>query len=477
MSTLPDINTQFAEWYQEVIVKAGIVDSSPTRGCFVIKPYGYTMWELIQQHVDAKIKALEVENAYFPLLIPKSFLTKEEKHIEGFSPELAVVTHGGGKELEEPLVVRPTSETMIYYMFSRWISSYRDLPLKINQWANVVRWEMRTRPFVRSLEFLWQEGHTAHRTHEEAVEMAKAALEMYRSTYEDFLAIPVITGLKSDSERFAGADRTYTVEGLMQDGKGLQMCTSHVLAHSFPASFDVSFQDADGAMKVPFCTSWGFTTRSVGAVFMMHGDQQGLVMPPKVAPIQVVLIPIAKTPEERSAVMLRMQELAVTMKSAGFRVKIDDREGMTPGAKYFEWEEKGVPVRLELGPKDLANNTVVLANRIEQDKTKKKSFVAADNVVAAVTDLLQHIHQTLYARAKERVQAQWYQAHKITDFGPRMDTEQGWYQTGWCGQAVCEAVVKEYKGTIRCLLEEKKHNSCFACSAESKFDVLVAKAY
>ncbi len=477
MSTLPDINTHFAEWYQEIIVKTGIIDSSPTRGCFVIRPYGYAMWELIQRHVDDKIKVLGVENAYFPLLIPKSFLSKEEKHIEGFSPELAVVTHGGGKELEEPLVVRPTSETIIYYMFSRWITSYRDLPLKINQWANVVRWEMRTRPFVRSLEFLWQEGHTAHRTHEEAVEMALAALEMYRSTYEDFLAVPVVTGMKTDSERFAGADRTYTVEGLMHDGKGLQMCTSHVLAHSFPASFDVQYQDADGARKVPYCTSWGFTTRSVGAIIMTHGDQQGLIIPPKVAPIQVIMIPIYKTDEERVLVMDRIKQIYSTLNGAGVRAKIDDREGMTPGAKYFEWEEKGVPVRLELGPKDLQNNSVVLANRVEQEKTKKKSFVAVDQVVEQVQNLLQIIHATLYDRAKARMQAQWHQADKIADFGPIMDAKHGWYQTGWCGAAECEAVVKQYKGTIRCLLEEKKHNSCFACDADSKVDVLVAKAY
>ena len=477
MSTLPDINTHFAEWYQEIITKTGIIDSSPTRGCFVIKPYGYTMWELIQQHVDAKIKALEVENAYFPLLIPKSFLSKEEKHVEGFSPELAVVTHGGGKELEEPLVVRPTSETMIYYMFSRWITSYRDLPLKINQWANVVRWEMRTRPFVRSLEFLWQEGHTAHRTHEEAVAMALAALEMYRSTYEDFLAVPVITGMKSDSERFAGADRTYTVEGLMHDGKGLQMCTSHVLAHSFPEAFDVKFQDADGSTKVPYCTSWGFTTRSIGAIIMTHGDAQGLVMPPKVAPIQVILVPIYKTDEERGAVITKIKQLHATLVGAGIRAKIDDREGMTPGAKYFEWEEKGVPVRLECGPKDLQNNTVVLANRVEQEKAKKKSFVPVDQVVEQVQALLQTIQTTMYDRAKARMQAQWHQADKISEFGPKMDTEQGWYQTGWCRAADCEAVAKQHKGTIRCLLEEKKHNSCFACGAASTVDVIVAKAY
>jgi prolyl-tRNA synthetase len=379
--------------------------------------------------------------------------------------------------LDEPLVVRPTSETIIYHMFARWITSHRDLPLKINQWANVVRWEMRTRPFVRSLEFLWQEGHTAHKTHAEAVEQALAALEVYRSVYEDFLAVPVVTGRKSESERFAGADQTYTVEGLMQDGKGLQMCTSHVLAHSFPEAFDVRYQAADGSMQVPFCTSWGFTTRSIGAVVMVHGDQQGLIMPPLAAPIQVVLIPIYKTDEERVTVMAHIKEINALLRAQGIRTSVDEREGMTPGAKYFDWEMKGVPVRLECGPKDIANKSVVLVNRAEQEKTKKKSFVAVDQLIPAVQDLLKIIHTMLFERAKIRMQQQWHQGEKITDFGPVMDEKHGWYQAGWCGNAACEAQVKQYKGTIRCLLTEKKHNTCFGCEAVSTFDVLIAKAY
>lgn len=477
MSTLPDIKTQFAEWYQEILVKTDMIDSSPTRGCFVIKPYGFQLWENIQQHVDKKIKALDVPNAYFPLLIPKSFLEKEEKHIEGFSPELAVVTVGGGKELEEPLVIRPTSETIIYHMFARWISSYRDLPLKINQWANVVRWEMRTRPFVRSLEFLWQEGHTAHRTHEEAVTMALAAQELYRSTYEDFLAVPVVIGEKSESERFAGAEHTYTVEGLMQDGKALQMCTAHVLAHSFPASFDVRFQDEDGTVKVPYCTSWGFTTRSVGGVVMTHGDEQGLIMPPFAAPIQAVIVPIYKTEEERGGVLTKARELAKLLRSHDLRIHVDERDGMTPGAKYYEWEMKGVPVRIELGPKDLLNNQVVLVNRVETEKAKKKSFVPTDSIVAQLQELLKTIHVMLFERARKRMLEQWHQSDKLVDFGPLLDTKPGWHQTGWCGSADCETQVKQYKGTIRCLLTDNKHKSCFACNEPSRVDVLVAKAY
>lgn len=477
MSKLPDINTQFAEWYQEVIVQAEVIDASPTRGCFVIRPYGYAVWENIQKELDGKIKALGAQNAYFPLLIPESFLKKEEKHIEGFSPELAVVTIGGGKQLEEPLVVRPTSETMIYHMFSRWIKSWRDLPLAINQWANVVRWEMRTRPFVRSLEFLWQEGHTAHATHEEAVKMATDALAAYKDLYENYLAVPAIAGIKSESERFAGADKTYTLEGLMPDGKALQMCTSHVLAQSFPESFDVRYQDQEGGLKVPFCTSWGFTTRSVGAVIMTHGDQNGLVMPPRVAPIQAVIVPIFKTEEERTAILEHIAVLKRELDKRQIRVIVDANEATTPGAKFFHWEMRGVPVRIEIGPKDLAAGHAVLVNRIEADKAKKKSFVKTPELPQALADLLETIHHELLSRARTRMQSQWHQGDKLVDFGPKIDVDNGLYQTGWCGSAECEAKVKEYKGTIRCLLDEQKHTTCFNCSSSSTTDILVAKAY
>jgi prolyl-tRNA synthetase len=477
MSKLPDIKTQFSEWYQEVIVQAELVDSSPTRGCFVLRPYGYAIWENIQKELDKKIKALGVQNAYFPLLIPESFLKKEAKHVEGFSPELAVVTHGGGKALEEPLVVRPTSETIIYYMFSKWITSWRDLPLSINQWANVVRWEMRTRPFVRSLEFLWQEGHTAHATYEEAYKMATDALAAYKDLYENYLAIPTIPGVKSDNERFAGADKTFTIEGLMQDGKALQMCTSHILAHSFPASFDMKYQDADGNTKVPYCTSWGFTTRSIGALIMTHGDANGLIMPPRIAPIQAVFIPIFKNDQERAAVMEKLEALKRELDARGIRSIIDAKEATTPGAKFFYWEQKGVPVRIEMGPKDLASDQVVLVNRIEQDKTKKKMFVSTGSFVSALEGLFDTIQSNLLQQARTRMQSQWYQADKIAEFGPRLDTDNGLYQTGWCLNPACEAKIKEYKGTLRCLLDDKKHTHCFACDQESKSDVLIAKAY
>lgn len=477
MTKLPDIKTHFAEWYQEVLTLADLIDASPTRGCFIIKPYGYALWENIQKKLDAHIKELGVDNAYFPLLIPESFLTKEKKHIEGFSPELAVVTIGGGKQLEEPLVVRPTSETIIYNSFARWIKSYRDLPLKINQWANVVRWEMRTRPFVRSLEFLWQEGHTAHHSHEEAVEMALAALNMYKDIYENFLAIPVIAGIKSENERFAGAERTYTIEGLMQDGRGLQMCTSHVLAQSFPASFGVEFQDQSGITQSPFCTSWGFTTRSVGGVIMTHGDQNGIVMPPHAAPIQVVIVPISKTEEERTAVLEYAKKIALTLKNEAIRCHVDAREQETPGAKFYHWEARGVPIRLEIGPKDIAQNKVVLVNRVEEDKIKKKTFVAIDEIIQETHALIAKIHTQLFDRAKARIEAQTHKAEKLSSFGKNMDEQGGWYKTGWCGSTACEVSLKEYKGTLRCLVETREFTECFACTSKSSYDVLAAKAY
>lgn len=477
MEKLADISKNFAQWYQDVIFAAELVDESPTRGTFIIRPNGYAVWENIQAQLDAKIKATGTKNAYFPLLIPESFLKKEAKHIEGFSPELAVVTHGGGKELEEAFVVRPTSETIIYHMFAKWITSWRDLPLKVNQWANVVRWEMRTRPFVRSAEFLWQEGHTAHATLEEAVEMATQALEIYRELYEDFLAIPAIVGIKSESERFAGAEQTYTIEGLMRDGKALQMCTSHVLAQSFPASFGVSFQDKDGTVKSPFCTSWGLTTRSIGALVMTHGDQNGLIMPPRVAPIQGIIVPIYKTPEERAAVLAKAESLQRTLVDAGFRIEIDRDDQSSPGAKFYRWEVRGVPVRIEIGPKDLEKQHVVLANRAQEDKALKKQFVVFDQLPEAFGTLCDHIQALLYTKAKERMMAQWCQAETLAEIGQGLEEKGGLYQTGWCGQASCEEKVKEAKGTIRCLLKEKKHSNCFSCQQQSKNDILIAKAY
>ncbi|MFH1461358.1 MAG: proline--tRNA ligase [bacterium] len=477
MNKLADINKDFAQWYQDVLELSEFVDQSPVKGCFVLRPYCYSLWENIQKTLDKKIKETGTENAYFPLLIPESFLKKEAKHVEGFSPELAVVTHAGGKKLEEPLVVRPTSETMIYSMFAKWITSWRDLPLKINQWANVVRWELRTRPFLRTIEFLWQEGHTAHADRMQAVEFAKEILELYKNFVQDFLAIPVITGVKTESERFAGADQTYSIEGLMQDGKALQMGTSHVLAHSFSESFDIKFQDKEGRLRSPYCTSWGVTTRLIGAIIMTHGDQEGLVMPPKIAPIQAVIVPIYKKDEDKTLVLDKALDIKKVLEANGVRVFVDQDDQSTPGAKFFKWELKGVPVRIEIGPKDIEKNQVVLVSRIEKDRTKKKSFVLIENIEIELTKLLDKIQKELFDKAQSRLMQNWKKAEKLEVFGPELEKNNGLYQVGWCGSPECEVRIKEYKGTVRCILDSKENKTCFACSKSSTTDILVAKAY
>ncbi len=477
MNKLPDINKDFTQWYQEIIYQAELVDQSEVKGCFVFRPYSFAIWEKIQSELDKKIKATGTQNAYFPLFIPESFLKREAKHVEGFSPELAVVTHAGGSKLEEPLVVRPTSETIIYSMFSRWVKSWRDLPLKINQWANVVRWEMRTRPFIRSTEFLWQEGHTAHYTHEEAEQMAAQALDAYQDIYENYLAIPVIRGQKSESEKFAGAEKTYTLEGMMQDGKALQLCTSHILAQSFPSTFDVKFQDKDGTIKTPYCTSWGFTTRSIGAMIMVHGDQNGLIIPPKIAPIQCVIVPIYKTDMEKDAILQKANQIKSKIEEFSIRVLLDNDDTKTPGSKFYEWELKGVPVRIEIGPKDIEKNQVVLVNRVEQDQSKKKEFVPVDSVEVALKRMLDTAHQQMFDRAKKFRTEHFYEAEKLNKFGMELDAKNGFYKVGWCGDAECESELKQFKATIRCILNKKEHDACFHCNKSSNFEVVVAKAY
>lgn len=477
MEKLSNINENFSEWYQDIISQAELADHSPTKGCMVIRPYGYAMWENIQKVLDKKFKELGVENAYFPMLIPESFFKKEAKHVEGFSPELAVVTHAGGKELEEPLVVRPTSETMIYYMFSKWIKSWRDLPLKLNQWANVVRWEMRTRPFLRTAEFLWQEGHTAHVTFQEALQMSTTMLNVYKTFVEEYLAIPSIAGQKSANERFAGADRTYTFEGIMPDGKALQMGTSHVLSQSFSKAFDIFYQGADGTVQSPFCTSWGVTTRLIGALIMVHGDQEGLIIPPRIAPIQAVIIPIYKTDAEKSFVLEKAEHIKAELAFKNISVKIDSDETKTPGAKFYHWEMRGIPLRIEIGPKDIEKNQAVFVNRVKKDKASKKSFVEINKIGQAAADILHDIQNELLEKAKAKLESLHRSGEKLSDFGPVLENANGFYQTGWCGDAACEALLKNYKATLRCLIEEKKHKNCFNCNKPSISDVIVAKAY
>ncbi|OGB97117.1 proline--tRNA ligase [candidate division TM6 bacterium RIFCSPHIGHO2_12_FULL_36_22] len=471
MNKLPDISKDVSQWYNEIVYKAELADQSPVRGCIVIRPYGWALWENIKTVLDKRIKETGHQNASFPLLIPESFIKREAKHVEGFAPELAIVTIAGGKELEEPLVVRPTSETIIHYSFARWIKSWRDLPLKINQWANVVRWEKRTRPFLRTTEFFWQEGHTAHATREEAQEEALLMLNEYINLAQDYLAIPVIAGEKSPTERFAGADITYTFEAIMMDGKALQMGTSHLLSRSFAKSFDIEYQDKEGNLEHPYLTSWGVTTRLIGAIVMTHGDQKGLVMPPRVAPIQVVIIPIYKKDAEQQ-VRDAVQEL-YTRLSKEYRVQLDADDSKSPGAKFYEWELKGVPLRIELGPRDVDNKAVMISNRVTGDKT----MVKLDAIESEIGSMLDNMHQELFNRAQVKLQGHWNKESKLAIFGPVMDKEAGAYQTGWCGEEECENKLSEFKGTIRCLLKENEFNQCFGCNKSSVRDVLVAKAY
>jgi len=466
----------FPNWYQDVCQAGELAEASPVRGCMVIRPHGYALWENIRDPLDRMFKETGHENAYFPIFIPKSFIEKEAEHVEGFAPELAIVTHGGGKELEEPLVVRPTSETMVGYMYSKWIQSHRDLPVLINQWANVVRWEMRTRLFLRTTEFLWQEGHTAHATETEAQEETMQMLGIYKKLCEEYLAVPVRTGLKSAAETFAGADRTYAVEGLMQDGKALQMATSHNLGQNFAKAFDIQFQDVDGARRHVWTTSWGLSTRTVGAVVMAHGDDKGLVLPPKIAPIQAVIVPIFRKEEEKAGVLGEAQKLEAALKDQGIKVRLDAREQIKPGAKFFEWEKKGVPVRLELGPRDVASGQTMLVRRDDGSKTATPLAAAAANMGA----LLDEIQQSLFDRASAFREAHTTCADDWAEFEKTIEEPGGFISAHWDGTKETEAAIKEKtKATIRVLPtdEESESGKCVLSGQPSKQRVLFARSY
>lgn len=473
MKKLPDITQDFSGWYNEVIYDSELVDHAPVKGCMVIRPYGYAIWENIKDTLDKRIKETGHHNAAFPLLIPESFLKKEAQHVAGFAPELAVVTHAGGKELEEPLVVRPTSETIIHYMFARWLRSWRDLPIKINQWANVVRWEMRTRPFLRTTEFFWQEGHTAHETYHEADLEVRTMLAEYVNLAHNYLAVPVATGFKTEYEKFPGAEKTMTYEAFMPDGKALQMGTSHLLSQSFAHAFEMKYQDRDGKESYPFLTSWGTTTRLIGALVMTHGDQKGLVLPPKIAPIQAVIIPILKSGADNSAVMTTVQMLYDNLKAQGIRVHIDDEDGKTPGAKFFKWELKGVPLRIEIGPKDVENKQCVVVDRIGLGK----KFMPLEGIVQEIAQLLDLIQTRLFERAQAKVESMRCKSDNLAEFGPSLDNEGKFYQTSWCEKSECEAELKQYKASIRCIVEGLTFTTCFNCKEPSTKDVLVARSY
>lgn len=474
MQQLPSIINDFSQWYLDVIYLAELADVSPVRGTMIVRPYGCALWENIKNIIDIRIKETGHENALFPLLIPESFLKREAQHVEGFAPELAVVTHAGGKKLEEPLVVRPTSETIIHYMFARWIKSWRDLPLKINQWANVVRWEMRPRPFLRTTEFFWQEGHTAHETEAEAEKEARMMLQEYVNLAQNYLAIPVITGEKTAQEKFPGAKITFTFEALMQDGKALQMGTSHLLSQSFAHSFDMKFQDKNGVTAYPYLTSWGITTRLVGAVVMVHGDQKGLIMPPFIAPIQVVIVPIFRTEEDQQLVFKAAEYIERDLKKEGIRVHFDKSETKTPGTKFYKWELKGIPIRIEIGPRDLSNSQVTIVKRIDG----KKEQISIDTVVLQVVSMMNDIHTAMFDRAYEKMKSQWNIKSQLKDFGPILEKNNGAFQSSWCEDPVCENALKEYKGSIRCILSTvKTFDNCFYCGKPSKYDVIIAKSY
>jgi prolyl-tRNA synthetase len=476
----------FSAWYNEVVLRAELADYSPVRGCMVIRPNGYGIWERMQRGLDDMFKETGHQNAYFPLFIPESFLHREAAHVEGFAPETAVVTHGGGKKLEEPLIVRPTSETIIYSMFAKWVQSYRDLPILINQWANVVRWEMRTRLFLRTLEFLWQEGHTAHATHDEAEEEARRMLGVYRDFMEGWMAMPVVTGQKTDSERFAGALRTYACEAMMQDNKALQAGTSHNLGQNFAKVFELTFQSEAGTQEFAWNTSWGVSTRLIGGLVMTHGDDNGLRIPPLLAPIEIVIVPIYRSDDERGRVLDAATRIMRTLSDwerrdpGRLRVHLDARQGIKPGAKYYEWELRGVPIRMELGPKDLDKNQAVLVRR----DTRQKCPASLNSLGEDVNDLLMRIQTDMLASARDR-QDQNSVRGSITyaRFREIMDGDGAFVYAGWCGSAECEAQIKEEtKATIRVLPDEEFRSaesprSCLRCGEPAVSEALWAKAY
>lgn len=465
----------FSEWYNQVILRAELADYAPVRGCMVVRPYGWAIWENIQKTLDARFKETGHVNAAFPMLIPKSFMEKEKEHVEGFSPELAVVTIGGGEVLEEPLVVRPTSETIIGHMYAKWIQSYRDLPVLINQWANVVRWEMRTRLFLRTLEFYWQEGHTAHETSEEAEEETLRMLNVYADFAINEAAVPVITGRKSDSERFAGAVRTYSIEGMMKDTRALQSGTSHNLGQNFAKAFNIQFLDRNNELQHCWTTSWGLSTRFIGAIIMTHGDDQGLILPPRLAPLQVIIIPIYRSDDEKEKVLAEAK--IVESRLSKFRCKLDDRAEMTPGFKFNDWELRGVPLRIEIGPKDIDNKSVMAARRDIPGKAGKSS-IAIDNLEGEVENLLDAIQKNLLDKATEFRTSHTYEPASYEELKEAVN--KGWALSPWCGSTECEAKVKEdTKATTRCIpLEQKSHSGkCIICGTPAKESVIFARAY
>ena len=464
----------FSRWYLDTVRRAELADYSPVKGCMVIRPYGYAIWELIQQALDKRIKETGHVNAYFPLFIPNSLLTKEAEHVEGFAPQVAYVTHGGGEELEEKLVVRPTSEAIIGTMYANWVQSWRDLPILINQWANVVRWEKKTYPFLRTTEFLWQEGHTAHETEVEAEEETLKILDLYAEVCESVLAMPVMKGRKSESEKFAGALRTYSIEALMGDGRALQAGTSHNLGQNFAKAFDITFQARDKSVQHVWGTSWGVTTRLVGGVIMCHGDDSGLILPPRIAPYQVVIVPIGRE-NWRETVLPRAKEIHAELTGAGIRATIDERDER-PGWKFAEWELRGVPIRVEIGPKDIEKSAVMVARR----DTRQKESLPMDGLPARIRGLLDEIQQNLLSRALQFREEHTRRVSSYEEFKQAMEGRPGFVVAPWCGSAECEAQIKaETQATIRNmpLGSPAPTGKCIRCDGTAVAEAWFAKAY
>ncbi|HKV45710.1 MAG TPA: proline--tRNA ligase [bacterium] len=463
---------RLADWYTAVILKAELADYYPVRGCTVIRPYGYTIWELMQQGLDRRFKATGHMNAYFPLFIPQSFLQREAEHVEKFAPEVAWVTRGGGEELAEPLAVRPTSETAIGHMYARWIRSYRDLPVLINQWCNVVRWEKATRPFLRTMEFLWQEGHTAHRTGEEAEAEARQMLEVYRDFVETDLAIPVLGGRKPESEKFPGALHTYTIEALMPDGQALQSGTSHNLGQNFARVFNIKFLDSDNTEKFVFTTSWGLSWRMVGGLIMVHGDDRGLVLPPRVAPIQAVVVPILAG-KARDDVLAGARAVVERLRPL-VRVRLDERVEVTPGWKFNDWEMRGVPLRIELGPRDLAQQQAVLIPRVGGGRRS----VPLEGLVEAVTSALDEVQRALFQQAKAYLDSHNVLASTVDDLVAAIAARKGFVRIGWCGGETCEQLLRRESGASpRLIAEVPPTGNCPACGTAARHVVYYARAY
>jgi prolyl-tRNA synthetase len=475
VSEITPQSKDFSQWYLDVVWRAELADYTEVKGCMAIRPYGYAIWELIQQAFDRRFKDTGHVNAYFPLFIPSGLLMKEKEHVEGFAPQVAWVTKGGDEVLAEPLVVRPTSEVIIGTLYAKWIKSWRDLPVLINQWANVVRWEKKTKPFLRTTEFLWQEGHTAHETAEEAQEETLKILALYKECAENVLAMPVIDGQKSESEKFAGASRTYSIEALMGDGKALQAGTSHNLGQNFAKAFDIKFQGRDNAMQHAWTTSWGVSTRLIGGVIMTHGDDRGLILPPRIAPYQVVIVPIARG-DAKETVLGKTREIKASLEAKGVRVFLDDRDTQTPGWKFAEWELRGVPLRMELGPKDLEKSAVMVARR----DTRSKESMPIDGLAEAVVKKLDEIQASLLERATKFREEHTTRVSSYDEFKSVMEGRPGFVIAGWCGSEECEAQIKaETQATLRNIpfAGASVQGTCVKCGRPSPAEAWFAKAY